>query len=421
MALVNKLVIVRDVKSKPGLNGQLGLARAFDEDKERYSVHLMDGVTAAALKPANLCGWDESVAGFTPTAETAGEIAKASPAETLRFMREGCMLCTTGGVARACCERLLKLPIRTTGRDLTSGGQIEMLVQAMGAHMMSRADLFFIMFTVSNTVVAGDDMTRYNLAPEMKDRAVRAGIYGYLTTALATHTTSDVQCVALSIFNAVATGGGFPETEARREAAGAALPAITAAMMLQAHRSAVQHFGIQAVAAIVATNDQDEQAPAARADAAIMAGVHGVIVEAMVRHGHINSENGICSHALETTAFGPPDEHGCGQKIQMAVPGSVLLSGCQALQLLTHSFYGDYERRITALNDAGALKAIAAAVCRIFHCAASAPATVANARALNRRTAGALQSDVRRLQGDSTGPCLDADRTAAPPQAVRRA
>jgi hypothetical protein len=195
----------------------------------------------------------------------------------------------------------------------------------------------------------------------MKDRAVRAGVYPRLASVLATHTTSDIQCVALSIFNAVATGGGFPETEARRAAAGPFLGEIAAAMRLQAHRSAVQHFGMQAIAAIAAANHQMDAAPAARADSAIATNVHVAVVEAMLRHGHVAGEKGVCKHALETTAFGV-DEHGHGHQIVLALPGSVLLSGCQALQILVNSTVGDCASRIKALNDAGALKAIAAAV-----------------------------------------------------------
>ena len=360
-ALSQKLVVISGVQSKPELNGQLGLANAFDEAKGRFEVLLMNASrTVVALKPANLVDWKESVAGYTPEG-AADLIASATPAETLRFMREGCATSTTGGVARACFDRLLKLPFRSTGRELTSGGQIEMMVQAMDAHMADRGEIFFLMFTISNTVVFGDDMTASNLAAEMKDRAVRAGLYPRLAAVLSTHTTSDVQCVALSLFPAVATGGGFPETEARREAAGAYMAQIAAAMKLQAHRSAVQHFGIQAIVAIVAMNDRSDVAPAARADAAIAVGVHATIIEAMLRHGHTGCDDGKSSHSLETTAFGV-DEQGQGNEIKIVLPGSVLLSGCQALQLLTDSSVGDKERRIDALIAAGALKAIATAV-----------------------------------------------------------
>ena len=361
-ALSQKLVVISGVQSKPELNGQLGLANAFDEAKGRFEVLLMNASrTSVALRPINLVDWKESVVGFTANAGTADLIASATPAETLRFMREGCVTSTTGGVARACFDRLLKLPFRSTGRELTSGGQIEMMVQAMDAHMADRGEIFFLMFTISNTVVFGDDMSRSNLAAEMKDRAVRAGLYPRLAAVLSTHTTSDVQCVALSLFPAVATGGGFPETEARREAAGAYMAQIAAAMKLQAHRSAVQHFGIQAIVAIVAMNDRSDVAPAARADAAIAVGVHATIIEAMLRHGHTGCDDGKSSHSLETTAFGV-DEQGQGNEIKIVLPGSVLLSGCQALQLLTDSSVGDKERRIDALIAAGALKAIATAV-----------------------------------------------------------
>ena len=360
-APLGQIVVTSNVKSKPQLSGQLGIARSFDPHSRRYAVLLLDGLTAVALTPSHLTAWRESVES-TPGAGTAEQIANAeTPAEMLRFMREGCVLSSTGGIARACFERFLEFPILTTGRELTNGGAIEMLVQALDAQMQSRADLFFLMFTISNTVVAGDDGTRENLAPEMKDRAVRAGIFSLLDTVLSMHTTSDIQCMALSLFTAVATGGGFAETEARREAAGKYTGKIVAVMKLQAHSSAVQHFGIQAISAIVASNTERDPAPARRADAAVARGSHMTIIKAMHCHGHINGEHGISTHSLETTALGV-DEEGRGQQIQIGLPGSVLLSGCEALQLLIHSRHGHRERRIAALNQAGALKAIASAV-----------------------------------------------------------
>ena len=360
-APLGQLVVASNLKSKPQLNGQLGIARSFDPHSRRYAVLLLDGLTAVALTSIQLTAWRESTASI-PGVVSAEQIAMAqTPAEMLRFMREGCVLSSTGGVARACFERLLKFQVDIAGRELTSGGAIEMLVHALDAHMHSRAELFFLMFTLSNTVVAGDDGTRENLAPEMKGRAVRAGIFSLLSTVLSTHATSDIQCMALSLFTAVAAGGGFPETEARREAAGKYMSKIASVMTLQAHSSAVQHFGIQAISAIVASNTEFDAASARRADVAVARGSHVTIIEAMHRHGHINGEHGISTHSLETTALGM-DKEGRGQQIQIGLPGSVLLSGCEALQLLIHSRHGHCERRIAALNDAGALKAIAAAV-----------------------------------------------------------
>ena len=53
----------------------------------------------------------------------------------------------------------------------------------------------------------------------------------------------------------------------------------------------------------------------------------------------------------------------------------MLLSGCQALQLLTHSEIGDNERRIDALIEAGALKTIATPRCAPTQCSFSKEAS----------------------------------------------
>ena len=100
-ALIGKLVLLQGVISKPELNGQLGIALSFDDDKGRYAVALVGG-TSVALKPANLVDWASSVADYLPAPGTADKIKEASPAETLAFMREGAILSTSGGVARAC-------------------------------------------------------------------------------------------------------------------------------------------------------------------------------------------------------------------------------------------------------------------------------------------------------------------------------
>ena len=53
-ALSQKLVVISGVQSKPELNGQLGLANAFDEAKGRFEVLLMNASrTSVALKPIN--------------------------------------------------------------------------------------------------------------------------------------------------------------------------------------------------------------------------------------------------------------------------------------------------------------------------------------------------------------------------------
>ena len=145
---------------------------------------------------------------------------------------------------------------------------------------------------------------------------------------------ASAQCTALSAFAQGASGGAFVGTEARRGAAARAggLEAVLAAMRLAPHRSAVQHFGITALNAICATGN------------VVRAGAPSLILEAMRRFGHVRSDQGVCLHRMQG-----PD----GGEIERAVPGSILQSGCMALDCLVAD---DDESRIQALNDAGTLK-----------------------------------------------------------------
>lgn len=159
---------------------------------------------------------------------------------------------------------------------------------------------------------------------------------------------ASAQCTALSAFAQGASGGAFVGTEARRGAAARAggLEAVLAAMRLAPHRSAVQHFGITALNAICATGNAVGVPPVmSRCGLAVRAGAPSLILEAMRRFGHVRSDQGVCLHRMQG-----PD----GGEIECAVPGSILQSGCMALDCLVAD---DDESRIQALNDAGTLKA----------------------------------------------------------------
>ena len=74
-------------------------------------------------------------------------------------------------------------------------------------------------------------------------------------------------------------------------------------------------------------------------------------IEAMSRFAHIYSDHqGLCVHAMEFAD---------GKIAECFCPGSILQSGCQLLSALVHDCNTE---RIPALNAAGSLKAIAAAV-----------------------------------------------------------
>ena len=229
-----------------------------------------------------------------------------------------------------------------------------MLVQSMDAHMADRARCFFALFYVSNLLTVGETHEELCFSSEAKDRAVAAGYFERLCTALRAQTTSDCQSTAVSGFMQGASGGAFVATEARREAAVKAggLEAVIAAMKLAPHRSAVQHFGILALNAIVALGCAPGAKPnTSRCDTAIHAGAPQMAIEAMSRFAHIYSDHqGLCVHAMEFAD---------GKIAECFCPGSILQSGCQLLSALVHDCNTE---RIPALNAAGSLKAIAAAV-----------------------------------------------------------
>jgi hypothetical protein len=357
---VGDLALVHGIVARPELNGQLGLVLSFDAERGRFAVRLMDGTSSLALKPGALLAWRGRATDLKIGGVTCKMIETATPAELVRFMREGCVL--SDDLVRECLQRVMSLHdgINTAGNahELMMGGVIEMIVEAISVHMNDRGVLFFLFMTLTNTMVHVNEREwRFDRIAQMKDRAVAAGIFPRLAAALAAHTTSDILCTALSTITATAGGGDYPETEARREAAASLLPAITNAMRLCPHRSAVQHFATQAVGAITARNTSgDISAAAARADNAISLGLHKTIIEAMYRHGHIAGENGLCEHEFEAAVAGQVPT-----KVRMKVPGSVLLSGCQVLQIMIHGGPRN-DQRIKSLNDAHALKAVAASV-----------------------------------------------------------
>ena len=365
--MLGKIVIIQGIKSRAELNNQLGIASSFDEAKGRYAVKLLSDFTFVALKPENLVDW----AARGPTRSVTKEEIKAAdiPESLLELIKSGVVLSQESGIAEAAYEKLLnpqwhgieykdrngieyeKLHDRYA-RKMLDGGFIEMAVQSLDAHIANRL-IFLAIFFVSQMLLDGEDGTEYSRAAELKDRAVGARYFERLCAILKAHTTSDVQGTVLSAFAQGASGGAFVGTEARRNAAVKAggLQAVCAAMKLAPHRSAVQHFGITAVDAICSFGTARGVKPdMSRCDAALEAGAHLMTLEAMRRFGHVRSENGVCIHVMEGAD---------GKKMQCAVPGSILQSGCHLLHCLVYD--GD-EAKVKVLNDAGTLKVVAAVV-----------------------------------------------------------
>jgi hypothetical protein len=56
--LLGKRVIIKGLAAKPELNGRIGTAVSFDDDKGRYSVELHE-TSSFMIKPANLLPAEE--------------------------------------------------------------------------------------------------------------------------------------------------------------------------------------------------------------------------------------------------------------------------------------------------------------------------------------------------------------------------
>ena len=243
-----------------------------------------------------------------------------------------------------------------------------MLVQAIDAHLDDRGHITFLIMLLSQTLALGETYERTSLSAQMKDRTVSAGILPRLATLLETHTTSDVMSVCLSLLANVVSGGPFIETEQRREAAKTLLPAISAGMTLAPHRSAVQHWGMRSVGAILASNAKHSAedaavAPAARAELAVQLNLHTTIIDAMIRHRHIQEEKGTVAHEMPAfkESLGDKKFEDAGElRVVMETDGSMLMDGCQTLALFVHG--PGHTQREEALIKANAFKAIATAI-----------------------------------------------------------
>jgi hypothetical protein len=360
--LVGKLVLIDGIVARPELNGQLGLVRAYHDEKGRCEVRLVsdniDSNKSLALKPERLLDWAAQPIATTveDETETAKKIQEASASKLLGYWRDDRLILRPGGTATkkedvvsACIERNLRLPMATTGEELMRGGIIEMMVQAIDAQMDNRGMLWWLLNVLGMTLLGGTEpRTRFTLNSRMKDRAIEAGAVDRIGPILLNHKTADVQCSALSLIYAMATGFDCPETKARRTACESLIPDIITAMELAPHKSAIQHYGIQALGTIC-----DGGACSNWLDRVIAHKGHLATLEAMRRHGHVVGENGACDHRVET-------EEGIANAT-MRAPGSILLAGCQLLAILVMNEDGQKDR-VDALNEAGSLSVIASAI-----------------------------------------------------------
>lgn len=387
--LVDKLCIISGIAAKPELNGTLAMVVSYDESSGRCEASPVNNVAHhLGLRPEKLAIWIETTPPTGDDLPTQKDIEKASASELIEYMKMGCLLTLEKNAAYGCILRNLRIPIKKTGRELyMEGGAIEMMVQSIHIHKSNRPVLHTLLMGLGMTCQACQ--AGADLSIHMRDQAIAAGALPLIEEILSLHVSSDIQCAALALVYAVSTGWPEPRSEKRKEAAASLISAVVGALELSPHKTAIQHFGIQAIGGIIEmTGPEFDSASAARADLAMESGAHKVIIEAMMRYGHMPTENGQSHHDIETvciegvthervgTESGVHGDECSGQggdaaaqdemrpaKATLTLPGSILLSG--AIALLGFVYQDDTttkDERIKALNDAGALKAIAFAM-----------------------------------------------------------
>ena len=190
------IVKVDGITSRKELNGQLGIATAYDETKGRVAVRLMDR-SMVALKANNLSNWAAAKRRDVATLKISKDDINAvgSPKELLELLQAGVALSQKPGIAEAIYEKALNPPggtkfVCAVRLELLRGGVVEMLVQSMDAHMADRTRCFFALFYVSQLLTVGQTHEEFCFAAEAKDRAVAAGYFERLCTALRAQTTT---------------------------------------------------------------------------------------------------------------------------------------------------------------------------------------------------------------------------------------
>lgn len=164
-------------------------------------------------------------------------------------------------------------------------------------------------------------------------------------------TTPDyLRPLVLSCLSTRTSGRPNASTEARRTAAARAggLDLVMDAMRRFPDSCAMQQFGAEAVHTICAT-DEHGSVGAWRADAAVRAGAHVLIIDAMARH----SSDKMGSHEMAA----PHEEKG---NMLLVTGSSILQTSIRALCCLASNDCSG--QRPKALNAAGALKVVANAV-----------------------------------------------------------
>ena len=348
-SLIGKLVVIAaSAWIFPADQGKLGLVLSCtgkdDIKMETCKVRLVQHETDDSdqfldLHPDNLILWAQQPVLVAP--EDDGSIDnvmvvsskyienEATADELLRYMIWGRSILAPGMYAQASIGANLRLPIRVNGEKLMKGGVVEMLVQAIDSHIDERSMLWYLVGSISMSLIGGPlsmeegpDYPHPLLSP-MRDRAIEAGLVEKLVLMLQKYNTDDILSNALAIFYAVTIGGLFPESEARRNACASSIPTIVQTMKRKPENTAVQHYGMQALAAICGDGGAKIED---RVNLVFENGGHLAVIAAMKTHGHVVDESGVCSYEIKT---GPGMYNAT-----MEAPGSVLLAGCQFLYIV---------------------------------------------------------------------------------------
>jgi hypothetical protein len=222
------------------------------------------------------------------------------------------------------------------------------------------------MYGISSGCLSSHDESRHSIAAQAKERSVAAGVFPRVIKVLESHTAVEILATGCSVIHAVASGGAFPETEARRDLAACGIESVLRAMEIAPDSSAVFHWGLSALGVMVAWSGTRDHLAAyqARANRIILdsPGAAAAIIDGVMRYGDHPSDHGRTSHTIKIP--------GSTCVMEVSLPGSILSLGVSFISTLTTAGHGEDRMqnemvvgpRRKALNDAGALKVIAKAI-----------------------------------------------------------
>lgn len=201
------LVMIHDCKTKPKLNGNLGLVLARSKAKGGTCVVRMLDQSEEEVPACNMTSWIKH-AKSKVTGYTVKQIYKLAEAKKLVVKcRGGALLSPNVSVLEACYYRINVLP----AVERLKGGYVEMLVQSIDAHQHDEERLDRLLgFLGGNDGVLDRDKEDATLAEQLRDRALAAGLLPRVTPILDScrHTDRQKLLWALSILGKIVIANG---------------------------------------------------------------------------------------------------------------------------------------------------------------------------------------------------------------------